>query len=98
MALRALGDTGTRYLPRRAPIAVFGPFANAHELFQADKTARMGVQDLLGDGMVGTQLKPSRLSARWRSDAESAATCLCAGVVFGDARCGQLSLAPAHPA
>ena len=41
--------------------AAFGPLTNTREVFQANQTVGMGVQDVLGDGMVGAQLEPSRL-------------------------------------
>ena len=97
MPIRLAGSGGNRdqLLALATPLATFRPLADASQIFQADETVRMGVQDLPGDGVVGAQLEPSRLPAPWRSVAGSRCECLCAGAVVGHARSGQLWLLPA---
>jgi hypothetical protein len=58
IGLARFGGHGDQVVALAAPLAAFGPFANVRELFQADQAVRMGVQDLPGDGMVGTQRSP----------------------------------------
>ena len=69
MSIRLAGSGGNQnqLLALATPLATFCPLADASQIFQADETVGMGVQDLLGDGVVGAQLEPSRLPAPWRS-------------------------------
>ena len=67
----------------------FGPVSNARQVFQAEETGGMGVQDLFGDRMIGAQLQPS-LSQRQGEASPGRATSafalepfLDAGVVVG---------------
>ena len=61
MSIRLAGFGGNRdqLLALATPLATFCPLADASQIFQADETVGMGVQDLLGDGVVGAQLEPS---------------------------------------
>ena len=59
IGLARFGGHGNHLLALAAFLAAFGPLANAGEVFQADQAVGIGVQDLLGDGVVGAQLKPS---------------------------------------
>ena len=72
MPVRLAGSGGNRdqLLALATPLATFGPLADASQIFQADETVGMGVQDLPGDGVIGAQLEPSRLPGRWRCVAE----------------------------
>ena len=53
------GRHGNQVFPLAAPLAAFRPLANAREVFQANETRGMGVQDVLGDGVIDAQLEPS---------------------------------------
>ena len=97
MSIRLAGFRGNRnqVLALAAPLATFRPLANAGQVFQADQALGMGVQEVLGDGVIGAQLEPSRLPGRWRSVAGWPNECLCAGAVVAGERSDRLSLSPA---
>jgi hypothetical protein len=56
-ALQSFGGNRDQLLALAAPLATFRLLADARQVFQADESAGMGVQDLPGDGMVGAQLE-----------------------------------------
>jgi hypothetical protein len=68
LPIRASGLWGNpdQPLAHATPFATSRPLADARQVFQADETAGMGVQDLPGDGVVGAQPEPPRLPDRWR--------------------------------
>ena len=90
------GGNGNELLALAAPRAASASLADAREVFQADETRGMGVQDLPGDGVVGAQLEPSRLPGLSPFCGGSHCECLGAGAVVGHGRSGRLSLSPAR--
>ena len=64
MPIRLAGFRGNRnqVLALAAPLATSRPLANASQVFQADQALGMGVKEVLGDGVIGAQLEPSRLA------------------------------------
>ena len=57
--LARFGGHGNQLLAEASALAPPRPLANAREVFQADETPGMGVQDVLGNGVIGAQLEPS---------------------------------------
>ena len=71
-----------------AILATFCAVSNARQVFQADKCAGVGVQDLLTDHMVGIQLQPSLSLAQPDTGGAWRYECLSAEVVFAGERNG----------
>ena len=53
------GRHGDKLFPLATALAPFGALANASQLFQTNEALGIGVQDVLGDGVIRAQLKPS---------------------------------------